>query len=99
MEKIIQAIKSQIKECKVERSIFSMPSLTGCTVNKKELPSGGATLYHCEYAVTLPGEMWVRIDYQSKDKSKTFSNVPDVSVIRVTCSNHNLDFSDSWEER
>lgn len=57
------------------------------------------TLLANEYTVDALMMMWVRIDYQSKDKSKTFSNVPDVSVIRVTCSNHNLDFSDSWEER
>lgn len=99
MDKIIQAIKARVENCKSAGDMFTMPSLFGCTISEQELPCSGAALSHCMFTVVLPDGRSVVIDYQSKDKSKTFSVVPDRSCIRIECSDHSNDFSDSWDER
>lgn len=99
MEKIIRAIKERVAECKSAGSPFVMPDLSGCTISEHELPCSGAVLSHCMFTMVLPDGRSVTIDYQSKDKSKTFSVLPDRSCIRIECSDHSYDFSDSWDEK
>lgn len=99
IEKVIQSIRSRIEECRSTGDMFTMPVLSGCTISKHELPCLGAALSHCMFTVVLPDGRSVTIDYQSKDKSKTFSVVPDRSCIRIECSDHSNDFSDSWDEK
>lgn len=99
MEKMILAIKERIEECKASRSMFTMPSLNGYTVSEEELQCSGSVLHHCVHTVSLPDGRTIRVDYQSKDKCKTFSVEPDRSCIQVVCSDHSNDFSDSWDEK
>lgn len=99
MENVIAAISERVEECKRSGAMFTMPALDGCSVSKQELPCLGATLSHYVFTVQLPDGRTICIDYQSKDKSKTFSIVPDRSCVRVECSDHSNDFSDAWDEK
>ena len=99
MDRVIAAIKERIEECKAKGSMFTMPRIEGCTVEEHEGQTSGSTLVHTEFVLLLPDGRSIQVDYQSKDKSHSFSVVPDMSCIRVECSDHSNDFTDSWEER
>lgn len=99
MDRVIAAIKERIEECKATGSTFTMPKIEGCKVEGLEGPTSGSTLSHSEFVLLLPDGRSIQVDYQSKDKSHSFSVVPDVSCIKVVCSDHSNDFTDSWEER
>ena len=98
MDVIIAAIKERIEECKAAGSMFTMPKIEGCTVEKHEGQTSGLTLAHSIYVLRLPDGRSIQVDYQSKDKSHSFQVVPDRSCIKVECSDHSNDFSDSWKE-
>lgn len=99
MDIIIAAIKERIEGCKATGSMFTMPKIEGCTVEEHEGQTSGSTLVHSEFVLRLPDGRSIRVDYQSKDKSHSFQVVPDRSCIKVECSDHSNDFSDSWEEK
>ena len=99
MDRVVAAIKERIEECKATCSAFTMSKIEGCTVEEHECQTIGSTLAHSEFVLILPDGRSIRVDYQSKDKSHSFSIVPDMSCIRVECSDHSNDFTDSWEER
>lgn len=99
MDKIIAAIRERIKECKDAGSMFTMPKIEGCAVEECEGQTSGATLAHLEFVLRLPDGRSIQVDYQSKDKSHSFQVIPDRSCIKVVCSDHSCDFTDSWEEK
>ena len=99
MDKIIAAIKERIEECKTASDVFAMPVVEGCTVKERVLPNSGATTRHFEYLLSLRDGRSVRIDCQSKDKSHPYYYEREMSYIKVACSDHSNDFSDSWEEK
>ena len=98
MDSIIAAIKVRIEECKATGKMFTMPKIENCTVEERDGPTSGSTLIHTEFILCLPDGRSILVDYHSKDKSHSFSVVPDRSCIRVECSDHSNDFTDSWEE-
>jgi len=98
MKSIIFKIRERVEQCKSSGDMFTMPDIDGCTVSNQGLPCAGSAICHSVYTVSLPDGRSILIDYQSKDKSKTFSVVPDRSCIRVECSDHSNDFSDAWDE-
>lgn len=98
MDRIIAAIKEHIEECKATGGMFTMPNIEGCTVEEQEGQTSGVILAHLKFVLRLPDGRFVQIDYQSKDKSHSFSVVPDRSYIKVVCSDHSNDFIDSWDE-
>lgn len=99
MDSVIAAIKARIAECKTKGEMFTMPKIEDCTIEEREGPTTGTTLVHTVFVVRLLDGRFIQIDYQSKDKSHSFSVVPDLSCIKVECSDHINDFTDSWEER
>ena len=99
MDKIITTIKARIEECKISGSMFTMPVVDGGMVEERDLPTYGVSLSHVEYVLRLSDGRSICIDYQSKDRSHSFRVEPDRSCIRVTCSDHSNDFSDSWDEK
>lgn len=98
MDSVMAAIKARIEECKTKGEMFTMPKIEDCTIEEHDGPISGSTLAHIEFVVRLPDGRSIQVDYQSKDKSHSFSVVPDLSCIKVECSDHSNDFSDSWEE-
>ena len=98
MEKIIAALNERIHECKNSGSMFSMPKIEGCSVKEQHGVISGSILVHEIFLITLQDGRTITIDYTSRDKSRTFSNVPDRSIIRITCSDHSNESSDSWDE-
>lgn len=98
MDKIIAVIKARIQECKRTGGVFDMSEVEGCVVEKHELPNSGDMTRHLEYVLSLKDGRSVRIDCQSKDKSHPRCYVRETSYIKVECSDHSNDFSDSWEE-
>ncbi len=101
MKQVIEKIKEVIEDCKKKRVMFHMPVLNNSqdlNVVMKELEPIGAILYHCQYVISFGGGDKILIDYSSKDKSRTFQNNPDRSVIVVTCSDSSLNFTDGWDE-
>ena len=99
MDRIIAAIKERIEECKRTGDVFDMTEVEGRAVEKHELPNSGAMTRHLEYVLTLKDGRGVRIDCRSKDKSHSHRYERETSYIKVECSDHSNDFSDSWEER
>ena len=98
MDSVIAAIKARIEECKAKGKTFEMPKIEGCPVEMREGRTSGSTLVHTEFVLRLSDGRFIKVDYQSKDKSHTFRVVPDMSCIKVECSDHSNDFTDSWEE-
>ena len=99
MDSVIAAIKARIEECKATGIMFTMPDVENCTVEERDGPTSGSTLNHKEFVLRLPDGRSIQIDYRSKDQSHSFSVVPDRSCIKVECSDHRYDFTDSWDER
>lgn len=99
MEEVIEKIKEKIAVCKHTGDMFNLPSLPdSIVVMKTDVCSHGATLYHDEYHLVLPNGETIDVDYQSKDKCKSFVVRPDRSYIEVKCSDSTYDFSDAWDE-
>ena len=98
MDKIIEVLKERIQECKQRGSVFCMPEVDGCSIEKRSGATSGSILSHSIFVLTFPDGRTVTVDYTSRDKSRPFSMVPDRSSIRITCSDHRDDFSDSWDE-
>lgn len=99
MEEVIEKIKEKIAACKQTGDMFNLPSLPdSIVVMKTDVGSHGATLYHDEYHLVLPDGETIDVDYQSKDKCKSFVVRPDRSYIEVKCSDSTYDFSDTWDE-
>ena len=99
MEDVIEKIKEKIAACKQTGDMFNLPSLSdSVVVIKTDVGSHGATLYHDKYHLVLPNGETIDVDYQSKDKCKSFVVRPDRSYIEVKCSDSTFDFSDTWDE-
>ena len=98
MDRVIGAIKARIEECKANGKMFTMPMIEDCIVEEREGQTSGSTHAHTEFVLRLSNGRFIQVDYQSKDKSHSFSVVPDMSCIKVECSDHSNDFTDSWEE-
>ena len=98
MDSVIAAIKACIEECKATGKMFTIPKIEDCTVEEREEPTSGSTPVHTVFVLRLPDGRSIQVDYQSKDKSHSFSVVPDRSCIMVDCSDHSNDFTDSWDE-
>ena len=95
MDSVIAAIRARIEECKATGNMFTMPRIEDCTIEERP----GSTLYHSECVVRMSEGRSIRVDYQSKDKSHSFRVEPEMSCIKVECSDHSNDFTDLWEER
>lgn len=100
MKQVIEQIKEAIAECERNGDMFKMPSLDrkDVKVTNTDLGSHGSVLYSEEYKIEFENGDWIHIKYESKDKMRTFQVNPDRSVIKVTCSDPALDFSDAWDE-
>lgn len=99
MKQIINLIKARVLECERNGDMFSLPYLENVEIKEEMLPNESATLYHYGYKITLPDGRFIDIDYQSKDKCRSFQNNPDRSYIMVKCSDSSYDFSDAWDEK
>lgn len=99
MDRVIAALKARIEECKAKGEMFTMRKIEDCTIEESEGATSGSTLYHLEFVVRLLDGRFIQVDYQSKDKGRTFSVVPGRSCIKVECSDHSKAFTDSWDER
>ena len=99
MDRVIAAIKARIEECKANGKMFTMPMIEDCIVEEREGQTSGSTLVHTEFVLRLSDGRSIQVDYQSKDKCHSFRVAPDRSCIKVECSDHSNDFTDSWEER
>lgn len=94
MDRIIAAIRERIEECKAKGVEFEMPVVEGCTIKKCE----AATPRRSTFVLELPDGRTIRIDSRSKDGSDLCHYERERSCIKVECSDHSNDFSDSWEE-
>lgn len=94
MDRIIAAIKERIAECKNRGVEFEMPEAEGCVVKRCE----GSTSRHSILVLELRDGRTIRIDCRSKDRSDACHYERERSFVKVECSDHSNDFSDSWEE-
>ena len=101
MEEIINLIKARIQECKSKGDTFILPSINmpGVSVEETDGQTSGSVLLETFYKITLPNGDAINIEYQSKDKCRTFQINPDRSYISVTCPDSRFDFADAWDER
>lgn len=100
MKRIIEIIKTEVAECEKTGNMFQLPELNidGVKVIHESLKGNGSTLYHDTYHIELHDGAFIDIDYQSKDKCRSYSVRPDRSYIVVKCSNPSFGFSDAWDE-
>lgn len=91
----ISAIKKRIEECKAKGVEFKMPTVGGCVVKN----CGESTPRHSTFVLELPDGRTIRIDSRSKDGSDLCHYERERSYIKVECSDHSNDFTDSWEEK
>ena len=101
MKDVVKLIKDKIADCKRLGDSFTMPYMNRDEVKVEEIkhPTTGSVLLHREYNVSFADGGSLVVDYQSKDKCRTFQNNPDRSYITVRCSDPSLDFVDSWDEK
>ena len=101
MKQVIEQIKQAIAECQKNGDMFKMPSLNreDVKVSRTDTGSHGSVLYSEEFKIAFDNGDWIHIEYESKDKMRTFQVNPDRSVIRITSSEPSLNFSDAWDER
>lgn len=99
IRKTINIIKEQISLCEQTGEMFDLPEITNAKVEINDLPNEGADLLHREYKIDLADGESIHIDYHSKDKCRSFQVNPDRSVILVKCSQPELDFENSWDEK
>ncbi len=101
MKQVIEQIKEAIKGYAAKGDMFHMPIIDrkDVTVKETELEQSGSALFQCEYKIDFDNGDWIRIDYASKDKCRTFQVNPDRSVVNVICSDKSLNFCDAWDER
>ena len=99
MKEIIEKIRAEVEKCKETGNLFTMPHMDEVEFIETKCPSGGGTLLHIEYDITLPDGGTINIDYQSKDKCRTFQMRPDRSYIEVKCSDDQYNFRDGWDEK
>ena len=95
----INIIKEQLSKCEQSCEMFDLPNIKNVKVVVNDLPNEGADLLHREYKIDFPDGEYIHIDYHSKDKCRTFQINPDRSVISVKCSQPELNFDDSWDEK
>lgn len=91
----ISVVKKCIEECKAKGIEFEMPDVEGCVVRKYE----ATTPRHSTFVLELPDGRTIRIDSRSKDGSDLCHYEQERSYIKVECSDHSNDFTDSWEEK
>ena len=101
MREVLELIKARIEECKSQGDTFCMHKIDRDDVHIeiKDLPTGGSALLHKEYDVRFDCGDRMTIDYQSKDKCRTFQINPDRSYINVECSDPDMNFVDAWDEK
>lgn len=100
MKQVIEQIKQAIAECKKNSNMFKIPSFCreDVKITNTDTGSHGSALYRKEFNIEFDNGDWIYIEYESKDKMRTFQVNPDRSVIRVTCNDPSLDFSDAWDK-
>ena len=100
MEKVIELIKQSIANCEQKGEMFRLPQLdrNDVKITQKELGSHGSVIFSEEYKIEFDNGDWINIEYESKDKDRTFQINPDRSIIHITCSNSSLNFTDAWDE-
>lgn len=99
IHEMINVIKEKILYCKQTGEMFDLPKVIDAKVVINDLPEEGADLFHREYKIDLASGESILIDYHSKDECRVFQLNPDRSVISVKCSQPELDFKDSWDEK
>lgn len=99
MNEIIEIIREKIAECESKGTMFSLPTLDVADIEKNDAPCSGAILCHTEYNIKLHDGGNIHIDYQSKDKCRTFQVNPDRSYIVMSCSDSSFNYSTAWDEK
>lgn len=101
MEQVIEILKQTVADCMQKGEMFRFPRLNRNDVNvtSKEVETHGSVIFSEEYKIEFDNGEWINIEYESKDKDRTFQINPDRSIIYVTCSNSSLNFTDAWDER
>lgn len=100
MKKVIEIIKEAVSKCETKKDMFKMPSIDRDDVKvvETELEPTGSSLYRCEYTISFDNGEWIKIEYASKDKCRSFQISPDRSVIEVTSSDPSMNFTYGWDE-
>ena len=101
MKQVIELLKQTVADCMQKGEMFRFPRLNRNDVNvtSKEVEPHGSVIFSEEYRIEFDNGGWINIEYESKDKDRTFQINPDRSIIHVTCSNSSLNFTDAWDER
>jgi len=101
MNDFFEEIKKKIDDCAAAQEIFSPPHSDDYELIETDHGAEGSTLTHDSY-VYKKDNISISIDYQTKDKCRTFQVKPDMNLIGATLSIDGTQvdsYSKAWEDR
>ena len=83
MEKVFKDIVDKTKKCEENKDMFSLPHIENYNIAEKDNETNGAILLSRTYTVGDETEN-ITVDYESKDKCRTFQINPDRNIVKIT---------------
>jgi len=101
MQDAVNQIKNGIEQCKAKGEFFPMPRFDRKDVHVKEVKVNplGFLLSRTKYRIDFDEGGWIKIEYTSKGNSRIFSPKSNSCVVKVTCSDPSLNFTEGWNEK
>jgi len=101
MKKVFDDIIETIKNCEANCCMFNLPNIGNHEFVKKEHEAKGSILFSISYIIGNETEN-INIDYESRDKCRTFQVEPDLNIISVVWMKNGLvvdKLHSSWDDK
>lgn len=83
MKEVFEDIVKKTNECEEKQDMFSLPHIENYEIFETENQSGGATLLSRTWVIGDEKEN-IKVDYESKDKCRTFQVNPDRNIVKIS---------------
>jgi hypothetical protein len=101
MEKVFQDIVNETKKCGENQDMFRLPHIENYKIVENDNETNGATLLSRTYVVGNETEN-ITVNYESKDKCRTFQVNPDRNIVKITWRKDGkiIDtFNTAWDDK
>ena len=101
MQHSVDQIKKGIEQCKSKGELLPVPHFDREDVHVKEIKLApfGSMLHRSKYKIDFDEGGWIEIEYTFKGKSRLFHTNSNHSIVKVTCSDPSLSFTEEWDEK
>lgn len=82
MKEIFEEIVTKTKECEANKESFYLPSIQDYEVKQTDNETEGAVLVSVSFFIS-DGDENITVDYESKDKCRTFQINPDRNYVTI----------------